>query len=72
MRELNKFIFATESFADKYILFLRIGEKGIKEKKILKNSDNFLCSNLIHNFIIKLWILLLNLIIFLMVSMLLS
>jgi len=53
MRELNKFISANEIFADKYILFLKIGNNGIREKKFFKNNDNFICTNLIQNFILN-------------------
>jgi len=53
MRLLNKFISENENFADKYILFLKIGNNGIREKKIFINNDNFICSNLIKNFIIN-------------------
>ena len=50
MKELSRFISETENFANKYILFLKIGEKGIKEKKILISNDNLLCSKIIDNF----------------------
>ncbi len=52
MKELSQFISETENFANKYILFLKIGEKGIQEKKIL-NNNHFLCSKMIDNFFRK-------------------
>lgn len=52
MKELNKFILKTEDFKNKKILFLKIYNRGIKEKKIYINkNDNLICSNLIYNYI---------------------
>ena len=52
MKELNKFILETEEFQNKNILFLKIDNRGIKEKKIYINkNDNFFCSNLIYSYI---------------------